>query len=74
MLGGVLAAKFQALILHRDERQRRLLVGAEAGSEGYVRFWLGVKRPGSDSVRTCADHPLSQRLPRVRRPAGAVAA
>jgi hypothetical protein len=33
----LLAAKFQALFDHLDERQRRLLMGAEARSLGHCR-------------------------------------
>ncbi|MDX3697566.1 hypothetical protein PV726_46755 [Streptomyces europaeiscabiei] len=31
----VLTAKFEAILPHLDERQRRLLIGAEAQSLGY---------------------------------------
>ena len=42
----VLAAKFDTILPHLDERQRRLLMAAEARSLGYgaSRWWHG--RPG----------------------------
>ena len=72
--GQVLAAKFQAIFPHLDERQRRLLMGAEARALGHggiraVARAAGVREatvsPGVDELDSGAD-PLG----RVRRPGG----
>ncbi|MDX3452095.1 ISAzo13 family transposase [Streptomyces sp. ME02-8801-2C] len=70
----VLAAKFQALLPHLDERQRRLAIGAEARSLGHggirlVAAAAGV-REGTVS-RGVAELDSGQApLGRVRRPGG----
>ncbi|WP_443074447.1 hypothetical protein [Streptomyces sp. NBC_01462] len=56
----VLAAKFEAILPHLDERQRRLLVGAEAQSLGHggiraVARAAGVPEPSfRDAFATLA--------------------
>lgn len=73
-IGAVLAAKFQALLPHLDERQRRLAIGAEALSLGHggirlVAAAAGV-REGTVS-RGAAELESGQVLVgRVRRPGG----
>jgi Rhodopirellula transposase DDE domain len=71
---GVLAAKFQAVFPHLDERQRRLVMGAEARSLGHGGIRLvaraaGVREAtvslGVDELEAGAE-PLG----RVRRPGG----
>jgi transposase len=71
---GVLAAKFEAILPHLDERQRRLLIGAEAQSLGHggikaVARAVGVREAtvsaGMRELRF-GDGPLG----RVRRPGG----
>ncbi len=42
----VLAAKFQAIFPHLDERQRRLLMGAEARSLGHGGIRLVAQAAG----------------------------
>src|SRR4051795_8727288 len=70
----MLAAKFEAVFPHLDERQRRLLLGAEARSLGHggiraVARAAGVSettvRKGVDEVKA-GEEPLG----RVRRPGG----
>ena len=72
--GQVLAAKFQAIFPHLDERQRRLLMGAEARALGHggiraVARAAGVREAtvslGVDELDSGAD-PLG----RARRPGG----
>ena len=46
----MLAAKFGSIFPHLDERQRRLLMGAEARALGHVGIRL-VGRGGRGSVR-----------------------
>src|SRR5690242_7345638 len=71
---GTLAAKFQVILPHLDERQRRLLLGAEARALGHggiraVAKAAGVREAtvsaGVDEVEAGAP-PLG----RVRRPGG----
>ncbi len=71
---GMLAAKFQAIFPHLDERQRRLLMGAEARSLGHggiraVARAAGVREAtvslGVDELEA-GDEPLG----RARRPGG----
>jgi hypothetical protein len=61
-MAGVLAAKFQAVFPHLDERQRRLVMGAEARSLGHGGIRLVARAAG---VR---EGTVS--LGRVRRPGG----
>src|SRR6478752_5511271 len=70
----VLAAKFEAIMPHLDERQRRLLMGAEARSIGHGGIRLvaraaGVREAtvsvGVDELE-CGEPPLG----RARRPGG----
>ena len=42
----VLSAKFEVILPHLDERQRRLLLAAEARSLGYGGVSLVARRPG----------------------------
>ena len=72
--GQVLAGKFQAIFPHLDERQRRLLMGAEARALGHggiraVARAAGVREAtvslGVDELDSGAD-PLG----RARRPGG----
>ena len=42
----VLAAKFETILPHLDERQRRLLMAAEARSLGYGGISLVARAPG----------------------------
>src|SRR5436305_9235992 len=72
--GRVLAAKFEAIFPHLDERQRRLLMGAEARALGHggiraVARAAGAREAtvslGVDELDTGAE-PLG----RVRRPGG----
>src|SRR5258706_738963 len=73
--GQVLAARFRAILPHRDERQRRLLMGAEARALGHggirlVALAAGVREAtvslGVDEL-DCGEEPLG----RARRPGGA---
>jgi Rhodopirellula transposase DDE domain len=72
--GGVLAAKFGEILPHLDERQRRLLLGAEARSLGHGGIGLVARAAGvseatvSRGARELAsgDRPLG----RARRPGG----
>ncbi|MFH9734358.1 ISAzo13 family transposase [Streptomyces sp. NPDC017260] len=70
----VLAAKFQALLPHLDERQRRLAIGAEARSLGHggirlVAAAAGV-REGTVSRGVAELESGETPLGRVRRPGG----
>ncbi|MEU1949783.1 ISAzo13 family transposase, partial [Streptomyces sp. NPDC020125] len=70
----VLAAKFRAILPHLDERQRRLLIGAEAQSLGHggireVARAAGVREATVSAGRReldCGEAPLG----RIRRPGG----
>jgi hypothetical protein len=70
----VLAAKFQAIFPHLDERQRRLLMGAEARSRGHGGIRLVARATGvrEATVSLGADELDSGAGPlgRVRRPGG----
>jgi hypothetical protein len=48
-----LAAKFQVIFPHLDERQRRLLMGAEARVLGHggIRGWRGLPESGRPPCR-----------------------
>lgn len=72
--GEILAAKFEAILPHLDERQRRLLMGAEARAPGHGGIRLvaraaGVREAtvalGVDELEAGAE-PLG----RARRPGG----
>ncbi|MFF1713139.1 ISAzo13 family transposase [Streptomyces sp. NPDC058268] len=70
----VLAAKFQVLLPHLDERQRRLAIGAEALSLGHggirlVAAAAGV-REGTVSRGAAELHSGQAQLGRIRRPGG----
>ena len=70
----ILAAKFQAVFPHLDERQRRLLMGAEARSLGHGGVRLVARAAGVREATVslgaaeldCGAEPLG----RVRRPGG----
>lgn len=69
-----LAAKFEALLPHLDERQRRLAIGAEARSLGHggirrVAVAAGV-REGTVSRGVAELESGQAPLGRVRRPGG----
>ncbi|WP_413803699.1 ISAzo13 family transposase [Streptomyces iranensis] len=70
----VLAAKFQALLPHLDERQRRLAIGAEARSLGHGGIRLVAAAAGAREgtvSRGVAELESGQApLRRVRRPGG----
>jgi hypothetical protein len=70
----VLAAKFQALLPHLDERQRRLAIGAEARSLGHGGIRLVATAAGAREgtvSRGVAELDSGQvPLGRVRRPGG----
>jgi transposase len=72
--GGVLTAKFQALFPHLDERQRRLLMGAEARALGHGGIRAVARAAGvrEATVSLGADELDSGAAPlgRVRRPGG----
>ncbi|MDQ0605182.1 transposase [Streptomyces canus] len=71
---GVLAAKFGAILPHLDERQRRLLIGAEAQSLGHGGIRAVARAAGVREARVSAgirelasgEAPLG----RIRRPGG----
>ena len=44
--GELLAAKFEAIFPHLDERQRRLLMGAEARVLGHGGIWVVARAAG----------------------------
>src|SRR5512140_1428321 len=72
--GQVLAAKFQAIFPHLDERQRRLLMGAEAGVLGHGGIRL-VARAAGGREATVAQGVTeldsgAEPLGRARRPGG----
>jgi hypothetical protein len=70
----VLAAKFQAVLPHLDERQRRLLMGAEARSLGHGGIRLVARaagvREGTVSLGVDELDAGAEPLGRVRRPGG----
>ena len=70
----VLAAKFQAVFPHLDERQRRLVMGAEARSLGHGGIRLVARAAGvrEATVSLGADEldAGAEPLGRVRRPGG----
>ena len=70
----ILAAKFQAIFPHLDERQRRLLMGAEARSLGHGGIRLVARAAGvrEATVSLGVDELDSgaEPLGRVRRPGG----
>src|SRR6516165_6282427 len=72
--GQVLAAKFEAIFPHLDERQRRLLMGAEARALGHGGIRLVARAAGvrEATVALGADELDSgaEPLGRVRRPGG----
>ncbi|MER5689659.1 ISAzo13 family transposase, partial [Streptomyces sp. NPDC002205] len=71
---GLLAAKFEAILPHLDERQRRLLIGAEAQSLGHGGIRAVARAAGVREATVSAgvreldsrEAPLGQ----VRRPGG----
>jgi hypothetical protein len=72
--GQVLASKFQAIFPHLDERQRRLLMGAEARSMGHGGIRLVARAAGAReaTVSLGVDELDSgaEPLGRARRPGG----
>src|SRR6202044_3554362 len=70
----VVAAKFQAIFPHLDERQRRLLMGAEARSLGHGGIRLVARaagvREGTVSLGVGELDSGTEPLGRVRRPGG----
>ena len=71
----MLAAKFGAIFPHLDERQRRLLLGAEARALGHGGIRLvarGGRGPRGDGVagRPGSWSPGQEPLGRARRPGG----
>jgi hypothetical protein len=70
----MLAAKFQAVFPHLDERQRRLLMGAEARSLGHggIRLvaWAAGVREATVSLGVDGLDAGAEPLGRVRRPGG----
>ncbi len=70
----VLAAKFGAVLPHLDERQRRLVVGAEAQSLGHGGIRAVARAAGvREGTVTAGVRELSSReapLGRIRRPGG----
>src|SRR5690242_3813960 len=73
--GQVLAAKFQAIFPHLDERQRRLLMGAEARARGHggIRLVAGAAGVSEATVSLGVAELESGAGPlgRARRPGGA---
>ena len=73
-MAGVLAAKFQAVFPHLDERQRRLVMGAEARSLGHGGIRLVARsagvREGTVSLGVDELDSGEEPLGRVRRPGG----
>jgi hypothetical protein len=72
--GQVLAAKFQAIFPHLDERQRRLLTGAEARALGHGGIRAVARAAGvrEDTVSLGVDEldAGAEPLDRARRPGG----
>jgi hypothetical protein len=72
--GQVLAAKFQAIFPHLDERQRRLLMGAEARSLGHGGIRLVARAAGAREATVSLGvgelDSGAEPLGRVRRPGG----
>ena len=72
--GRVLAAKFAAIFPHLDERQRRLLMGAEARAIGHggIRAvaWAAGVREATVSLGVSELDSGAEPLGRVRRPGG----
>ena len=72
--GHVLAAKFQVIFPHLDERQRRLLMGAEARSLGHGGIRLVARAAGvreaTVSLGVSELDSGAEPLGRVRRPGG----
>jgi hypothetical protein len=72
--GRALAAKFHAIFPHLDERQRRLLMGAEARALGHggIRLVAGAAGVREATVSLGADELDSgaEPLGRARRPGG----
>jgi hypothetical protein len=70
----ILAAKFQAIFPHLDERQRRLLMGAEARSLGHGGIRLVARaarvREATVSLGAAELDSGAEPLGRVRRPGG----
>src|SRR5439155_2130478 len=69
-----LAAKFQVLVPHLDERQRRLLMGAEARALGHGGIRLVARAAGVREATVSAGvdelDSGAEPLGRVRRPGG----
>jgi hypothetical protein len=69
-----LAAKFEAILPHLDERQRRLLIGAEAWSIGHGGIRLVARAAGVREATVSAGVKELESgqapLGRVRRPGG----
>jgi hypothetical protein len=72
--GQVLAAKFGVIFPHLDERQRRLLMGAEARALGHGGIRLVARaagvREGTVSLGVSELEAGPEPLGRVRRPGG----
>ncbi|MGO9083003.1 MAG: ISAzo13 family transposase [Streptosporangiaceae bacterium] len=72
--GAVLAAKFQAIFPHLDERQRRLLMGAEARARGHGGIRAVARAAGVREATVSAgvyELEAGEEPPgRVRRPGG----
>src|SRR3954462_15900496 len=72
--GRMLAAKFEAIFPHLDERQRRLLMGAEARALGHGGIRLVARaagvREGTVSLGVDELDAGAEPLGRVRRPGG----
>jgi hypothetical protein len=72
--GQVLAAKFAVIFPHLDERQRRLLMGAEARALGHGGIRLVARaagvREGTVSLGVSELEAGGEPLGRVRRPGG----
>src|SRR5438876_9039419 len=72
--GRVLAAKFAAVFPHLDERQRRLLMGAEARALGHGGIRLVARAAGVREATVSAGvdelDSGAEPLGRVRRPGG----
>src|SRR5436853_4699336 len=70
----VLAAKFQAIFPHLDERQRRLLMGAEARALGHGGIRLAARAAGvreaTVSLGVAELESGEEPLGRARRPGG----
>src|SRR5207244_10923045 len=70
----MLAAKFQAIFPHLDERQRRLLMGAEARALGHGGIRLVARAAGVREATVSAGvdelDSGAEPLGRVRRPGG----